>query len=31
MLRGEVGDMIEILFVNRLSENYATMHSMGLA
>lgn len=30
-LRGEVGDMIEIMFVNRLSVNYATMHSMGLA
>src|SRR6266536_3906813 len=29
-LRAEVGDMIEILFVNRLSSNYATMHSMGL-
>lgn len=23
--------MIEILFVNKLSKNYATMHSMGLA
>ena len=30
-LRSEVGDMIEILFVNRLSSNYASMHSMGLA
>lgn len=30
-LRAEVGDMIEILFVNKLSKNYATMHSMGLA
>jgi FtsP/CotA-like multicopper oxidase with cupredoxin domain len=29
-LRAEVGDMIEILFVNRLPNNYATMHSMGL-
>lgn len=30
-LRSEVGDMIEILFVNRLSSNYASIHSMGLA
>ncbi|KAI9737995.1 MAG: hypothetical protein M1834_009365 [Cirrosporium novae-zelandiae] len=30
-LRAEVGDMIEILFVNSLSQNYASMHSMGLA
>jgi manganese oxidase len=30
-LRGEVGDMIEILFVNNLPKVYATMHSMGLA
>lgn len=30
-LRAEVGDMIEILFYNRLSENYASMHSMGLS
>ncbi|EME42637.1 hypothetical protein DOTSEDRAFT_26207 [Dothistroma septosporum NZE10] len=30
-LRSEIGDMIEILFVNKLSNNYATMHSMGLA
>jgi manganese oxidase len=30
-LRGEVGDMIEILFVNKLPKVYATMHSMGLA
>lgn len=30
-LRSEVGDMIEILFVNRLSSNYASLHSMGLA
>jgi manganese oxidase len=29
-LRGEVGDMIEILFINRLPSNYASMHSMGL-
>jgi hypothetical protein len=30
-IRAEVGDMIEILFVNRLKHHYATMHSMGLA
>jgi manganese oxidase len=30
-LRAEVGDMIEILFLNRLPSNYATMHSMGLS
>jgi hypothetical protein len=30
-LRAEVGDMIEILFVNKLPKVYATMHSMGLA
>jgi hypothetical protein len=30
-IRAEVGDMIEILFLNRLKKNYATMHSMGLA
>ncbi|TKA65742.1 hypothetical protein B0A49_05267, partial [Cryomyces minteri] len=30
-LRSEVGDMVEIMFVNKLSKNYATMHSMGLA
>lgn len=30
-LRSEVGDMIEIMFVNKLSSYYATMHSMGLA
>jgi manganese oxidase len=30
-LRAEVGDMIEILFVNKLPKLYATMHSMGLA
>jgi manganese oxidase len=29
-LRAEVGDMIEILFLNRLPSQYATMHSMGL-
>jgi manganese oxidase len=30
-LRAEVGDMIEILFDNKLLNNYASMHSMGLA
>lgn len=30
-IRAEVGDMIEILFMNQLLENYASMHSMGLA
>ncbi|MCJ1300983.1 hypothetical protein MMC08_003782 [Hypocenomyce scalaris] len=30
-LRAEVGDMIEILFFNNLTANYASMHSMGLA
>lgn len=30
-LRSEVGDMLEIMFVNKLSKNYASMHSMGLA
>ncbi|KAK4503137.1 hypothetical protein PRZ48_006564 [Zasmidium cellare] len=30
-LRSEVGDLLEIMFVNKLSRNYATMHSMGLA
>lgn len=29
-IRGEVGDMIEIMFVNKMRKNYATMHSMGL-
>lgn len=29
-LRAEVGDMIEIMFVNKMSTYYATMHSMGL-
>ena len=28
ILRAEVGDMIQIMFVNNLSENYASMHSM---
>jgi hypothetical protein len=31
ILRAEVGDLIEILFVNNLTKHYATMHSMGLA
>ena len=30
-LRSEVGDLVEIMFVNKLSRNYATMHSMGLS
>jgi hypothetical protein len=30
-IRSEVGDLIEIMFVNKMSANYATMHSMGLA
>ncbi|KAI4717172.1 Cupredoxin [Aureobasidium sp. EXF-10727] len=30
VLRGEVGDMIQIMFVNNLSNHYASMHSMGL-
>lgn len=30
-VRAEVGDLIEIMFVNNLSQNYATIHSMGLA
>lgn len=30
-IRAEVGDMIEIMFVNNLTQHYATMHSMGLA
>lgn len=29
-LRAEVGDLIEIMFVNKLTAAYATMHSMGL-
>ncbi|KAK5121863.1 hypothetical protein LTR85_004434 [Meristemomyces frigidus] len=29
-IRSEVGDLIEIMFVNNLTKNYATMHSMGL-
>ena len=31
ILRAEVGDMIEILFVNNLPGLYASMHSMGLS
>jgi FtsP/CotA-like multicopper oxidase with cupredoxin domain len=31
IIRAEVGDMIEIMFVNKMKKNYATMHSMGLA
>lgn len=30
-IRSEVGDLIEILFTNKLSHQYASMHSMGLA
>lgn len=30
-IRAEVGDMVEILFVNRLRTHYASMHSMGLS
>jgi len=30
-IRAEVGDLIEIMFVNKLPTYYATMHSMGLA
>lgn len=30
ILRAEVGDMIQILFVNKLPNNYASMHSMGM-
>lgn len=29
-IRAEVGDLIEIMFLNNLSQNYASMHSMGL-
>jgi len=29
-IRSEVGDLVEIMFVNKLSKAYATMHSMGL-
>lgn len=30
-IRAEVGDMVEILFLNNLATHYASMHSMGLA
>lgn len=30
LLRGEVGDIVEVLVVNRLSKNYVSLHSMGL-
>jgi len=30
-IRAEVGDLIEIMFVNKLDRYYATMHSMGLS
>lgn len=30
-IRAEVGDLVEILFVNKLQHHYASMHSMGLA
>lgn len=30
-IRAEVGDLVEILFVNRLTTHYASMHSMGLS
>jgi hypothetical protein len=30
ILRAEVGDMIQIMFINNLERNYASMHSMGL-
>jgi len=30
ILRAEVGDVIKILFLNNLTNHYATMHSMGL-
>jgi hypothetical protein len=29
-IRAEVGDLIEVMFLNNLSQNYASMHSMGL-
>jgi hypothetical protein len=31
IIRSEVGDLVEIMFVNNLTRNYVTMHSMGLA
>ncbi|GIJ85942.1 hypothetical protein Asppvi_004813 [Aspergillus pseudoviridinutans] len=30
IIRGEVGDMIEVLFVNKMEEFFSSMHSMGL-
>jgi len=30
-MRAEVGDLIEILVINKLSRNYVSMHSMGLS
>ena len=30
-IRSEVGDLIEILFSNKLTSNFASIHSMGLA
>ena len=30
-IRAEVGDMVEILFTNKMSTHYASMHSMGLS
>lgn len=30
-IHAEVGDLVEILFVNRLTTHYASMHSMGLS
>ncbi|KAG9562146.1 Cupredoxin, partial [Aureobasidium melanogenum] len=30
VLRGEVGDMVQIMFINTLTDHYASMHSMGL-
>jgi hypothetical protein len=30
-IRAETGDLIEILFINKLKKNHATIHSMGLA
>ncbi|KAH0033080.1 Cupredoxin, partial [Aureobasidium melanogenum] len=30
ILRGEVGDMVQIMFINSMTDHYASMHSMGL-
>lgn len=30
IMRAEVGDMIEIFFVNKMTSNYGALHSMGL-